>query len=79
MVEKMLDTFNVLFMTKMYFSFGVAFINGKLVFLSIFSTKMYVQKPYFNIFQELVFLNATNQRIYIWTEGSSFLKMQCKL
>lgn len=32
MVEKMLDTFSVLFMTKMRFIFGVAFINGKLVF-----------------------------------------------
>lgn len=32
MVEKMLDTRNVLCMTKMYFIFGVGCINGKLVF-----------------------------------------------
>lgn len=54
----MLDTFNVLFMTQICFIFGVAFINGKLVFLSIFSTKMYVQRQYFNIFQELVFFKC---------------------
>jgi len=35
----MLDVFNRLFMTKMRFIFGVAFMNGKLVFLCIFLQK----------------------------------------